>query len=680
MFSILHLSDIHSTSNGSMRSSIDAKTKLPNLDTSGETELIQTLESFLKKNRTLKIDLFIISGDIIKGGDTKAHSSFSEKFINLLTEYHYTKENVLVVPGNHDVKKGTYPGSEERYKSFSEAWTGCNIPYMDSYKPDTDIYQDKEKKVIVIPINTCNWSQARIELDPLLEEFLCNLPDNNENDKKIKKLFENQFIYDAAFISEEQIQCIEDKLEELKKDINYQEYTKIIVQHHHLSAVDEKIEIKALSDILNSERIKRFIIKNDIRILIHGHKHTGKSFYDYFSYENNPYKLLVISGSNTQYDSYFNYINVKSPQITIETYNKALSSIHKNEFDLYDNINSDHLSILEDVEINNLYKKICYSAPFSSTKMMMCSLDLSNMETSTLPIPNVYVDQSEQQIRYEQELNHIVDWWQKDVVNHQVPFQHGVRLRKYHGFQDQIKYIIDVLNEQKNTSRGIAILTEPLKDFQNHKTEFPSFVLLQCIVREDKYLDVIGYYRAQEMRHWWPINIHELFKIQSTVLSKLISKIQRGKLITISVSTRFSDTTAYGYSYINKLDQLWDQDPTILPALANSFICQNNHFHQYWDEIFEHLNLLQESSYNQDGHAFPKYGLEHLNKAFQMINDNGAVKNKNLEDFMELFSDIEDIVSNFSNINDEVKFNKNIGKYKAKYKKLYELYLKIKSK
>ena len=105
-----------------------------------------------------------------------------------------------------------------------------------------------------IPLNTSNWSQVKIKINETIQKHIEMITDD-----ELKKEFEKQFTYDATYVSKEQIDFLQ---EEIKKIENHESYTKILIQHHHLVAVDDSIEVKEMGDILNSEEIKNFIKDN----------------------------------------------------------------------------------------------------------------------------------------------------------------------------------------------------------------------------------------------------------------------------------------------------------------------------------------------------------------------------------------------------------------------------------
>lgn len=678
MLKLIHISDIHATKDFSKQGSIDKKVDLPKVESSFEKEFFDSFEKYLIKENDdgKRINLFIISGDIVFRGDLEAHATFSKEFIGLLKRQGYTKDSVMVVPGNHDVKRGSLPSSEDRYNAFFDAWKGCKLPYLDGCRKKADIFIDDTNRVIVIPVNSCNWSHTRIIVDKEIQGHIDSL-----QDEKLKQKFERQFTYDAAYISGDQLKYLEQELKKIKKQKNYDLYTKVIIQHHHLLPVDDKIEIKELSDIVNLKHLQNFIIEHEVKVILHGHKHTGKSFYEYLSYSNKPYKILIGSAENVHYGSIFNELCIERKSVEINSYSKSLDKQSSKTFDLYEYHKSSNIIRLEEKNIHDLYEQICFFSQNSdkNNKTIISTLDLEKYNQGTLEIPKVKSEPSEQH-RYEREIASIVEWWQKDSSNQKVAYQHGTRLRKYHGFKNQIEYIQQLFQNNKlDTSRGIAILTEPIKDFDGFEKEFPSFVSLQFLIRDDKYLDVIGYYRVQETRHWWPINILELFTLQSNMLKKIneIKKdVERGKLTTIAASVRFHDTYAFGHSYISRVDILMENDPTRLAAISNALFCnmQVSEYINDWDEIFIDLQKLKQSKYNPDGNAFPIFGLEYLYNFLKKIKTNSEEQTL-FVDNLEQLNDLIELCKKSSNVDE---FEKNLKKYQKCLESLYSKFKKLK--
>ena len=134
------------------------------------------------------------------------------------------------------------------------------------------------------------------------------------------------------------MQLVSGETFEIKKIENHESYTKILIQHHHLVAVDDSIEVKEMGDILNSEEIKNFIKDNNIKVLLHGHKHSEKAFYEYLNKDNESYKLLISSASNLNKNSFFQVLKFSNFNVEILKYDRKLKFI-TNSFLINDALN-----------------------------------------------------------------------------------------------------------------------------------------------------------------------------------------------------------------------------------------------------------------------------------------------------------------------------------------------------
>jgi hypothetical protein len=75
----------------------------------------------------------LFSGDAQNRGEAGGH----ELVLDLLTEHlgplGLTTNQIVAVPGNHDVPRGSPPSSPERYENFVKIWRdhGCVVPWLD---------------------------------------------------------------------------------------------------------------------------------------------------------------------------------------------------------------------------------------------------------------------------------------------------------------------------------------------------------------------------------------------------------------------------------------------------------------------------------------------------------------------------------------------------------------------
>jgi hypothetical protein len=133
-----------------------------------------------------------------------------------------------------------------------------------------------------------------------------------------------------------------------------------------------------------------------------------------------------------------------------------------------------------------------------------------------------------------------------------------------------------VINERGHTSRAIIQLVAPRETGRYLKDErdvrygtFPAFVLAELgIIERDglRQLDCFGYFRKQELRYWWPVNLAELALIQRAVHEQLDGeKPSIGRIVTFSAIALWSDSLP-GVA-VPDIDRLVDE-PERLWALA----------------------------------------------------------------------------------------------------------------
>ncbi len=681
MYKVLHVSDLHYDSKEKTNGRVDAKVDI-GISSSIEKEFFVTLTKYLSniKENNEKINLFVISGDIINGWDRKAQMQFSQKFIKLIKQQGYDKKDIMVVPGNHDVKKGSSISSEERYLEFTESWSGCSLPYLDGVYTSCDISIDEKNKIMFIPINTANWSQVNIDINESMKTLIDRI-----DDPILQKEFRNQLIYDAAFVSPEQISNLE---EEIKSIDGYENYMKVMVQHHHLVSVDDSIEVKEMGDILNSEDLKYFIKKYNIKVLLHGHKHVEKAFYEYLNKNENPYKLLISSASNITKSSFFQVLEFSNYNLQISKYDRLGNSTKAGEFIICDTIETNSTIVIEDNNITKLYNKviaICENKA-NINKQFICNFNLDGYKEKEYPSPLMYPNDTKEQTRYKKEIEKHVDWWQQDrTMFEDIAELHGPRLKKYNGYINQLEYIYKQLKNSSTTTRTVAVLLEPAKDFHD-KLNYPSFISCQFMIRVEgvhEYLDIVANFRKQEMRYWWALNIAELYKLIYEMNKKLNNKFTLGKITTISNNTIYAKEKAFGRSYVSSIDYYMDLDPANVMHQAHSIMCnkltfnsieelESTEFVKLLNEIFNDFFEFVKAKDNEDGNSRPRIGIKKLAEFIKKAKNDKC-------DFQTNFYKALDVLANYAQqFGSDATFQENLKTFEDQLKVTVKCYDELK--
>lgn len=218
-------------------------------------------------------------------------------------------------------------------------------------------------------------------------------------------------------------------------------------------------------------------------------------------------------------------------------------------------------------------------------------------------------------------LRDLVGWWQLDRsrLEHRIPHLHGARLRRYGGTFNQIARIRRLLTTKAST-RAIAVLIDPTRDFKadGNGEEFASFCLVEFRRRDADagriVVDAVAFYRAQEMKRWWPINVAELRLLQREICAGL--GFQPGRITTVAADAR---TIARSPTQVSMpiIDRWLDQAPERHHLLAEAIVHDHGAKAQHASVIADWRRSLSElrnaaEHYNGDGIPVAIEGLSML--------------------------------------------------------------------
>lgn len=585
-----------------------------------------------------KLDAIVFSGDGTLQGDPGGQTTLRGMLLKHFNKLGIDAGKIVATPGNHDIVSRTLPSSPDRYSLFQAAWMGGDdsiVPFLDGIHEINEIDFDKhvlvgaDRKWAVFPINSSNWSKIRLSATKnkdvkTLQDFLSTQTDP----QPLMEALEQLTSYDMARISDNQLSAIK-QLATATQDIPL----RIAVLHHHLLPVSDREEFKAGADITNLGALRQVLLEHGFHIAVHGHKHHAAAHFDHIyptsgdgSLES-PHRLLTISGgsfgpTSTEPDTPVRLISVanisNAPSCHIRNYEivKAGQKLKSNELkpiQLWENDSASigPISIYGD-SVDDVYARSIQSISKYPDRPIVCTVKFESADTCAFPIAYPYSGTSDERNEWFAET---VKWWQQPTsrMDGRIPYIHGSRLKRFGGNIDQIERIITLLKSNEPTSRTIALVVDPGRDF-GLETSFASFCFVQFCLRPNLELDCIGYYRAQEFNHWWPVNVAELRHLQAEILAE--TQLKPGKITTITPYPRLSDDIRQPTKVaVPIIDQWVDSHPVriaqIALYLADTPSASNDDGIKYWKRC---LNDLEHATagFHKDGNPVAIEGLQLL--------------------------------------------------------------------
>jgi 3',5'-cyclic AMP phosphodiesterase CpdA/thymidylate synthase len=666
----LHITDLHFSELGTELNDRDFKNSLEKTPTRlKEDNFKRTLVGLLKDSGDKKISAILLTGDY----DSRGPSGGMEQLRNILRDV-FEKEvpPIVVVPGNHDVLRGTKPSSEERYKTFTECWRIDDkfiTPFLDGVDDYDDVdsnwekyclvNEEKNNQFIIIPINSCNWSQSKFERQDKHNDF-CNvlIKAINSSDptaikdfeKTLNQEMEKLLAVDAALISDEQFNALQKVIEKAEHKAG-EGAIKIALIHHHLLPVNSREEHKIYSDIINLGKLRFFLRDHGFNILLHGHKHSNAVYVDHVYHEDSEcldaHEVLVVSGGTINSDGkdIFRIIELESlpnaplckiNNVSMVKSGQKFTKEHIKEVickPLWRSKISGEPTIISGKNINEVYERACQLFGKHKTmaldRTVICYIEFDELESQVSP-PDRYPYYQEKDntdkndIKRNEELtewfNETVKWWQLPIskIEARIPYIHGTRLYRFGGVKDQIDRIVKLLQKSNSTSKAIAVLLDPIRDFNNEPVKNPERFASFCFVQfkvYNKRLECIAYYRAQEFCKWWPVNVAELRKLQLEIGGKLKSfGIKTGGITTITGDARIEENVSPTQVAVPLIDQWLDSYPEKIAAMAHAVMYPNPDKSSYlsqWNRCFADI-LAATKDYTVEGIPIAVEGLTHL--------------------------------------------------------------------
>lgn len=655
---LLHMSDLHLSDRGAEEVLDDDKVELPQPDLETVARVLRrtlsSLERFVALNGSP--EAVVISGDLTSRADETGFQAFSDLIAEHPEIFPEDSTRVVVVPGNHDVDWSYPAGDPGRYAGFLRATRdkGFSTPPLDGvdFAPDDETgapigsaspHVLRTETFVVVPINSSNWcgtaasprggwtpeqwDAALADLDALTRENVT---------AELRRLTH----HDIARVSRPQVAALERHLASSASSASLAAdgaRVRVATLHHQLLPVSTKEERKPFEALMNLGLVREILREFDIDVVLHGHKHENGIYWDATESATTSAgkRVLVISAPGRFAEG--------APVLrAIEaTGSSAARSLRISTFlgprrvgqnpviekdplivplwleEMRGEVTPPHFVRGKDVHV--AYARLqgladlCGADP--QLRNLVCQID--NPANAHTPPPE-YPEGTNTEWFTE-----MVDWWQRprsELVEQGVlEFNHGVRIHRQWG--DQIDRAARLLRERSTSSRALVQLVGPdetgryVGDQRDiHRGPFPAFVLAEFSLSEhggETVLDCFGYFRKQELRYWWPVNVGELAHLQAQVRELLDEpRPSLGRIVTFSAIALWQSVLPR--VAVPEIDRLVDEPERLwgLAAAVTRRAAATEQAKRDWKAVLDDLDKIGDAS--QALERRPRIGLEQL--------------------------------------------------------------------
>lgn len=610
----LHLTDAHLTGAGTPLKMDDIGVNVPGIAHETREEALDLLlarlaDRLTRDRQTLAGVLF--SGDAQDRGIAGGHERTLRMILHRLGPCGITAANILATPGNHDVPRGTDPGSPERYAPFRDVWqaAGCTVPWLDGIDhmppaPNAHRLLAPDRRWAVYALNTSNWSHVTAVLPEPLRSAWELIPGamsgaDAVREGQLRAQLEALVRYDMTRVSREQLEALRAVIMATPQPDDGPQL-RMVLMHHHLRPPSLREQVRPFAEMSNVEQVRAFFRDNGVSIVAHGHKHERSIRFEPLEEQDGHVvgRILVISGatfSATEQHEAARLVTLgglpHTPTVSIEPLaltrggtDPARSppmvvKLWTDERRDYGPVSVSPGSpvVVAGSDLDEVYERACAAAASIVPRgTLVVHLDLPLGGPRQL-LPRGYALPAELNEEGRQEwMRDLAGWWQmgRSRLEHRVPYHHGARLRRYGGKIDQVARIGRLLGRGAST-RALAVLIDPFRDFTNDGSgeEIPSFCLVEFILRDGEpnrpWIDAIAFYRAQEFARWWPVNIAELRLLQNEIALTVGGR--PGRITTIAPDARTVSRSPTQVA-MPIVDRWLDTTPETIHVLANAIV------------------------------------------------------------------------------------------------------------
>ncbi len=664
---ILHLSDLHL---GPVEGDValgDYKSEIVSLT----ERTLQKLNDHLKQ-KTEHLDAIVITGDITVKGHEEGFKKL-EELLACLNDVRPPANQIVVVPGNHDVAWAPPDEPAVRYQQFlTYVWNkGYTTPLLEGidlngtkpsrYALKSHFLLGPTGEWAILPINSANYCGKLEPIGSISEDNWEKIPSTLVGagmdliEAEVQDTLKKLRLHDIARISKHQFSAIEWLAAEIRASIDGGKPKPLVIAvlHHHLLPVSDAEEFKSYESITNLGHLRHVLRRNDISVVLHGHKHIEYAYYDHIyefpeAHFDKVFRTLVIAGATVGAQTFAqNQVcrlveiagshlapTVAVTQVPATSPGIPLQLSQTKVFPVWQRSGSPTLAgsavnVIEGGTVEEAYDRLMAVFSASPSKdsgvfNLVCRVDRAmhpvRMPAFYPPIPGVDADKRAQWFTER------VEWWQKQEfkrLRREHCLNHGNRIYSYDVSVNQLESVIEILKAKPKSSRAVVTLIKPHFGDLKAEAKFPCFCFVHFAIREDRNqlaLELIAYFRKQEMRFWWPVNVAELAYLQLQVFESVENRVSdrekkklvMGPIITITAEARVEDkipnilVPALDYDLEENPKKLWD----MTYALFETRIRTGRKYDEDWQHVL--VNLVPPRKIDTEGVLVPVQSLAYL--------------------------------------------------------------------
>ncbi len=602
------------------------------------------------------LDAVVITGDVTYKGDPEGFDELPD-LLDQLGDTKPEPDHIVIVPGNHDFEWGASPSSEERYDRWKRLRDdGYVIPYLDGVDIDASgtltnpasqpLLVDDDGAFVVAAINSANYCAGNERLNGIDEDSLGEVADEFSDDERIVAVLENLRSLrkaDVARISPGQLSALATALE---PHIRSEPKPLIICAlHHHLLPVSAGEEFKRYESITNLGEVRAFLGSNDVRLVLHGHKHHPALLVDH-PHEHSTIRRPDLDWVTPVYISSVGTIgHGRGPNDEIarlveigtelprarrvvvrEVLARSAGARYDDEPAVVGSLTLTGrraretgypIHAVEGLDVDEVYQKILalFDEAGQSAGTVVRNLVCRVADGTSASSPPVGFPDVPGRDDLDEWFDEIVEWWQREDSGLEEPhFNHGERIHRQGAGRSQIEDVADALDAEPRTTRGVAVVVSPgIDDVGNTRVRMPSFCLAHFVLdASGRRLDTIAYFRKQQMRTWWPVNVGELRRLQSGVIDALATRgrdVSPGEIVTFAAEAIWG--TDRPRVMVPNVDRLAQDDPAVLWKTAlRAFAADEDFTPSIWEDLF--ADWLPGEQMEPDGVPIAIRGIEML--------------------------------------------------------------------